>query len=116
MLANLIINAIRHTPADGTVESSAARSHGGVELTVTDGCGGIPEDDRARVFDVAWRGSSARARPDGPAQTSTSDARAPGWAWPSSRASSRRTAARWASRTSTPAAGCRFLVRLLTGS
>ncbi len=32
----------------------------GVELSVTDGCGGIPADDLDRVFDVAWRGSHAR--------------------------------------------------------
>jgi signal transduction histidine kinase len=32
----------------------------GVELSVTDGCGGLSEDDMARVFDVAWQGSSAR--------------------------------------------------------
>ena len=29
-------------------------------LAVTDGCGGIPEDDLDRVFDVAWRGNAER--------------------------------------------------------
>ena len=28
----------------------------GVELSVTDGCGGIADEDMARVFDVAWQG------------------------------------------------------------
>ena len=32
----------------------------GVELSVTVGCGGIPEADMERVFDVAWRGEPAR--------------------------------------------------------
>ena len=27
---------------------------------MSDGCGGIPEEDIDRVFDVAWRGRSAR--------------------------------------------------------
>lgn len=60
VLANLIMNGIRHTPADGLVEISARAIEGGVELSVTDGCGGIAEDDRARVFDVAWQGGAAR--------------------------------------------------------
>ena len=29
-------------------------------ITVADGCGGIPEADLARVFDLAWRASAAR--------------------------------------------------------
>ena len=33
---------------------------GGVELAVTDGCGGIADDARERVFDVGFRGTSAR--------------------------------------------------------
>ncbi len=60
VLANLVMNGIRHTPADGLVEIQARAVEGGVELSVTDGCGGIAEDDRARVFDVAWQGGAAR--------------------------------------------------------
>ncbi|MFL6060717.1 MAG: sensor histidine kinase, partial [Marmoricola sp.] len=48
VVATLVTNAIRHTPADG------------VELTVVDACGGIPDEDLHRVFDVAWRGNTAR--------------------------------------------------------
>jgi signal transduction histidine kinase len=29
-------------------------------VTVSDGCGGIPEQDLPRVFDVAFRGEAAR--------------------------------------------------------
>ena len=32
----------------------------GVELSVSDQCGGISESDMERVFDLAWRGGSAR--------------------------------------------------------
>jgi signal transduction histidine kinase len=65
MVANLVMNAIRHTPADGSVIV-----HGGVlgeaalealaVLSVSDECGGIPAEDLPRVFDVAWRGSPSR--------------------------------------------------------
>ncbi|MFD7919249.1 sensor histidine kinase [Streptomyces sp. NPDC059740] len=64
-LGNLLVNAIRSTPPDGTVAVEARESGDEVLLTVTDGCGGIPEHDLARVFDTGWRGSQARTPPAG---------------------------------------------------
>lgn len=64
-LSNLVMNAIRHTPAEGVVEVSAATVPGAIELSVTDGCGGIPDEDMPRLFDVGWRGTSARTPGDG---------------------------------------------------
>ncbi|MET8752478.1 HAMP domain-containing sensor histidine kinase [Streptomyces sp. NPDC059104] len=62
VLANLLVNAIRHTPADGTVAIAAdtGADDGVVVLSVTDGCGGIPAEDLPRVFDTGWRGAAAR--------------------------------------------------------
>ncbi|MER6161453.1 HAMP domain-containing sensor histidine kinase [Streptomyces sp. NPDC001868] len=65
VLGNLLVNAIRRTPADGTVAITAERSPEGVVLSVTDGCGGIPEEDLPRVFDTGWRGTHARTPPAG---------------------------------------------------
>ncbi|WP_148668464.1 sensor histidine kinase KdpD, partial [Streptomyces sp. WAC05950] len=65
VLSNLLVNAIRHTPADGTVAIAAERRAGAVVLSVTDACGGIPEEDLPRVFDTGWRGSQARTPPSG---------------------------------------------------
>ncbi|HKB31025.1 MAG TPA: HAMP domain-containing sensor histidine kinase, partial [Streptosporangiaceae bacterium] len=59
-LTNLVVNAIRHTPGDGTVRVEADHHDGFAVLTVTDACGGIPEAHLERLFDVAWRGSDAR--------------------------------------------------------
>jgi signal transduction histidine kinase len=59
-LANLVTNAIRHTPENGRVRVAATAEAGGVLLTVADGCGGIPEADLPSVFDLAWRGTPAR--------------------------------------------------------
>ena len=84
-LTNLLINAIRHTPEDGSVHVMAALEPGGALLAVADGCGGIPEADLACVFDMAWRGTHDR----GPARTA---ARA--WGSRSCAASSRRTRGR----------------------
>ncbi|QMU67853.1 cell wall metabolism sensor histidine kinase WalK [Streptacidiphilus sp. P02-A3a] len=60
VLGNLLINAIRSTPVDGTVAVAARREAGQVVVSVTDGCGGIDEQDLARVFETGWRGGSAR--------------------------------------------------------
>ena len=60
VVSNLLMNAIRHTPADGVVEVHGRAVPEGVELTVTDGCGGIDPDDLATVFEVGWRGTPAR--------------------------------------------------------
>jgi signal transduction histidine kinase len=59
-LANLLANAIRHTPESGRVLVTATAEAGGVLMSVADGCGGIPEADLASVFDLAWRGTKAR--------------------------------------------------------
>jgi signal transduction histidine kinase len=60
-LTNLVTNAIRYTPPEGSVYVEARPDRGAALLTVTDGCGGIPEADLPRVFDLAWRGTDARS-------------------------------------------------------
>lgn len=61
VLQNLLQNAIRHTPADGTVRVEASRTTGALELTVADTGEGIDADSLDRVFDPFWRADSARA-------------------------------------------------------
>lgn len=67
VITNLVMNAIRHTPADGSVEIRGRRVDDGaaptVELSVSDQCGGLSEDDMGRVFDLAWRGGGAARTP-----------------------------------------------------
>src|SRR5258708_36722048 len=59
-LRNLIINAIRHTPSDGTVEVLGDVQEGMARFSVSDACGGIPPGDLPRGFHVAFRGEAAR--------------------------------------------------------
>ena len=59
-LRNLVTNAIRHTPSDGGVDVLAEVQSGMACVSVSDACGGIPPGDLPRVFDVAFRGESAR--------------------------------------------------------
>lgn len=59
-LTNLVANAIRHTPSDGAVRVEATERDGHAVLAVVDACGGIPDEDLGRVFEVAWRGTAAR--------------------------------------------------------
>ena len=61
VLLNLIQNAIRHTPADGSVTVRAREASGGVEIEVADDGEGIPAGEGERVFDAFYRGDEARS-------------------------------------------------------
>jgi len=62
VIRNLLDNAIRHTRPGGAVTLMAGPDPDGasVEVSVLDECGGIPEDDLARVFETGYRGDEAR--------------------------------------------------------
>jgi signal transduction histidine kinase len=62
VVRNLLDNAIRHTPAGGTIIVDASLDDGDAwaVVSVLDGCGGIPEADLDRVFEMAYRGDFAR--------------------------------------------------------
>ena len=63
---NLVANAVRHTQPEETVRLIADRAEDGrVRVAVIDGCGGIPEENLGRVFDVGWRGTPSRSGDDG---------------------------------------------------
>jgi signal transduction histidine kinase len=57
---NLVTNAIRHTPPEGRIEILGEIKSGMARVIVSDECGGIPPEDLPRVFDIAFRGESAR--------------------------------------------------------
>jgi signal transduction histidine kinase len=66
VLRNLLENAIRLTPADGTVWVETGVVEDLAFVAVADQCGGIPETDLSRLFDPAFRGEVARTpRSDG---------------------------------------------------
>ncbi len=56
ILDNLVENAIRYSPAGGEIAIEAS----GRDLVVSDTGPGIPEDERARVFDRFYRGEGGR--------------------------------------------------------
>jgi signal transduction histidine kinase len=60
VLFNLIQNAIRHTPADGSVTVRARPAGNGVEVEVDDSGEGIPPGAGERVFDAFYRGDASR--------------------------------------------------------
>ncbi|MFC3983831.1 DUF4153 domain-containing protein [Streptosporangium jomthongense] len=61
VLANLLDNAVRHSPAGGVVVLGAAPRENGVRLRVTDQGPGIPQEDRARAFERFSRLDAGRA-------------------------------------------------------
>jgi len=62
VLFNLIRNAIRHTPADGSVVVRAEILQDAVEVEVADSGAGIEPAERALVFDSFYRGGGDAAR------------------------------------------------------
>ncbi|WP_449061062.1 DUF4153 domain-containing protein [Planomonospora algeriensis] len=65
VLANLLDNAVRHSPEGGVVVLSARPEGTGVRLLVTDQGPGIREEDRARVFERFSRLDAGRAADQG---------------------------------------------------
>jgi signal transduction histidine kinase len=62
VLANLLTNAIRHTPPDGSVLVRAHQRDGSAEIEVSDTGEGIAAADQPRVFEPFYRGGSEAAR------------------------------------------------------
>jgi signal transduction histidine kinase len=60
VLFNLIQNAIRHTPTDGSVTVRAEPAGDWVEVEVADTGAGIPPEERERIFDPFVRGDGER--------------------------------------------------------
>jgi signal transduction histidine kinase len=61
VLFNLIQNAIRHTPPDGSVTVRAEPSGDWVEIEIADTGDGIDPGDRERIFDPFVRGEESRS-------------------------------------------------------
>src|SRR5579884_3396687 len=62
LLLNLLTNAVKYTPAGGSVRLQLAAADGRVTLTVADTGIGIAPGDLPHIFDRFWRADSARTR------------------------------------------------------
>lgn len=65
VLANLVGNALRHTPAGGSVRVCASARPEGVQVEVCDTGEGIHVEDLPHVFDQFYRGEKSRSRATG---------------------------------------------------
>ena len=65
VVTNLLDNAVRHSPAGGTVEVRATRTRAAVTIEVCDEGPGIREEDKQMVFERFYRADSARSSKDG---------------------------------------------------
>ena len=61
VLANLLENAVRHSPAGGKVEVTARRSAGNVVFEISDEGPGIAAVDEERIFERFYRADAARS-------------------------------------------------------
>ncbi|WP_245958754.1 sensor histidine kinase [Microbacterium bovistercoris] len=60
VVANLLMNAIEHTPEGGVIRIRTEQSADTVTLSVHDSGAGIADEDLHRIFDPGWRGTRAR--------------------------------------------------------
>jgi signal transduction histidine kinase len=60
VLLNLLTNALRHTPSDGTVAVTLAPARDHVRVTVEDTGRGLTPEAARRMFDRFWRDDAAR--------------------------------------------------------
>ena len=65
ILANLLSNAIRHTPEGGRVAITLSAQADQVRLRVQDSGPGIPPEDLPHIFDRFYRSDKARSRAEG---------------------------------------------------
>jgi len=61
MIANLVDNALRHTPPGACIEVSGKPTPGGVSLTVADDGPGVAPDELKAIFQRFYRAEAARA-------------------------------------------------------
>jgi signal transduction histidine kinase len=62
VLFNLIRNAIRHTPADGSVTVKGKVAREAIEIEIADTGDGIPAEEREQVFEAFFRGGADASR------------------------------------------------------
>jgi signal transduction histidine kinase len=63
VLLNLLTNALRHTPSDGSVVVTARPVGAELEVLVEDTGEGLTDEAQARMFERFWRADAARTRP-----------------------------------------------------
>ena len=63
VLLNLLANALRHTPSDGSVAVRVEQIDSQVHVSVEDTGEGLGPEARARMFDRFWRGDPTRSAP-----------------------------------------------------
>jgi two-component system OmpR family sensor kinase/two-component system sensor histidine kinase BaeS len=65
VIGNLISNALRYVPANGSVLVTVSKAGTGARLSVRDNGPGVPEEALPKLFDRFWRWDKSRVRAEG---------------------------------------------------
>lgn len=65
VLSNLLINALRHTPAGGEIAVQVRPDGAGIRFSVSNTGGGLSANEAAHIFQPFWRADTARERDSG---------------------------------------------------
>jgi two-component system OmpR family sensor kinase/two-component system sensor histidine kinase BaeS len=65
ILANLISNSLRHTPAQGKINIGVECVKGSIEIRVHDSGAGIPQEALPHIFERFYRADKSRSRAEG---------------------------------------------------
>jgi len=60
MISNLLFNAIKYTPANGTIQVASKSKEDGVMVEIADTGMGIPKEEQSKIFDEFFRATNAK--------------------------------------------------------
>ena len=63
VVSNLLLNAVRYTPAGGSIAVDCGRHGGEIAIAISDSGPGVKTEEAERIFEPGYRGAAAKGTP-----------------------------------------------------